>query len=145
MGTKFFYIAAAGVAAFLFYIVFLKDDETPTPLKPATGAGNGASGGSNYNAATDPNTGGNTNPSTPSFNPPRLNYDKLLKRGVSGREVLVLQRILKQYEGSQLQTDGAMGAITEQALNRVTGKTQIKLNEVPTALRIIITAANSYP
>lgn len=60
----------------------------------------------------------------------KQDWDKILKKGSMGVEVAVLQRALKQ-----LKDDGDFGALTEARLKKVTGLTQITLNQYNTIIK----------
>jgi hypothetical protein len=89
-----------------------KKDGQPlgNPLDLLTGGGN--SGGGTSGGNTSGNTGG-------IFTPPALNYNKVLKNGVSGEEVKALQLLLNKVEvNSPLVVDGKFGPLTEAKLKR---------------------------
>ena len=54
----------------------------------------------------------------------KANWDKLLKKGSQGKEVVILQEALKG-----LVVDGDFGSLTEARLKKVVGTTQTTLNE----------------
>jgi hypothetical protein len=60
----------------------------------------------------------------------QLNYDKLLKEGVRGEEVKVLQGLMNQYHGTSLELDGIFGPLTKSALQSWIGKDSTTLNEI---------------
>lgn len=60
----------------------------------------------------------------------QANWDKILKKGSKGIEVEILQKALKQ-----LDVDGDFGALTEARLKRVTGLTEITLNQYNTIIK----------
>lgn len=53
-----------------------------------------------------------------------VDYDKVLKKGSTGKEVGLLQKALKQ-----IAVDEDFGKLTEERLKRVTGLTEISINE----------------
>jgi hypothetical protein len=59
----------------------------------------------------------------------KADYDKILKKGSKGVEVGILQRALKQ-----LKDDEDFGALTESRLKKVTGLTEITLNQYNTII-----------
>ena len=54
----------------------------------------------------------------------KANWDKLLKKGSQGKEVIILQEALKG-----LVADGDFGSLTEARLKKVIGVTQTTLNK----------------
>jgi hypothetical protein len=54
----------------------------------------------------------------------KADWDKLLKKGSQGKEVVILQEALKG-----LVADGDFGSLTEARLKKVTGATQTTLNQ----------------
>jgi len=54
----------------------------------------------------------------------KADWDKVLKKGSTGKEVGLLQKALKQIE-----VDEDFGKLTEERLKRVTGLTEISINE----------------
>lgn len=75
--------------------------------------------------------------------PPEVDYwsldtNRLLKRGVSGNEVIQLQQMineaLKLKKIPQLLVDGSFGSKTENALKSLTGKIQITLAQASSML-----------
>lgn len=60
----------------------------------------------------------------------KADWDKILKRGSQGVEVGILQRALKQ-----LKDDEDFGALTEARLKKVTGLTEITLNQYNTIIK----------
>lgn len=67
-----------------------------------------------------------------------LNTTRMLKRGISGNEVIQLQQMineaLKLKKLPPLVVDGSFGSKTEGALKKLTGKIQITLAEASTML-----------
>jgi hypothetical protein len=59
----------------------------------------------------------------------KSDWNKVLKKGSIGTEVEILQRALKQ-----LDVDGDFGSLTEARLKKVTGLTQITLNQYNTII-----------
>lgn len=54
----------------------------------------------------------------------KADWDKVLKKGSTGKEVGLLQKALKQ-----IAVDEDFGKLTEERLKRVTGLTEISINE----------------
>ena len=69
------------------------------------------------------NTGTTTGTNTPAPTTPTLDYDKVLKNGVTGPEVQLLQRFL------YITADGIFGPATETALYSARGVRQITLRD----------------
>jgi hypothetical protein len=96
-----------------------------------SGVGSGATTTSVYY----PSVGSNDIPSYPSidWDPSHWNKTKVLKRGVKGNEVAVLQVNLNEFVGRKstftvpLVPDGIFGQKTENALKALTGRTSITL------------------
>lgn len=65
---------------------------------------------------------------TPGFNA-GLDYNKILKHGVTGPEVETLQGWLNFYAGEKLEVDGIFGSKTETALMKHTGLKTITLQK----------------
>ena len=71
----------------------------------------------NAEIAKDQNSSGSSN------TPTKADFDKVLKKGSTGKEVEILQRALKQ-----LTVDGNFGAKTETRLKKVMKVTETSLN-----------------
>jgi hypothetical protein len=69
-----------------------------------------------------PETPATSNSQTPATT---VNFQKVLSRGSTGKEVEILQKALK----GGLEVDGDFGELTEKRLKAITGKTSISIKE----------------
>lgn len=64
----------------------------------------------------------------------KINFNRLLKKGVNGKEVKGLQMLINYFLDAQnkplLKADGQFGNLTENALYSLIGKKQIKLSDL---------------
>ena len=141
---KFIFWGAIGVAAAIVIYMIWKSQNKDTP--PAI--------------TTNPNTGGSGNATTPTgyatgltlgFTPPALDYNKVLKLGVRGREVLVLQRVLNAITPSlpspapKIAEDGNFGYQTQGRLAVVANANEITLADIRArGFGSFLNIANSY-